>query len=341
MDSKTQLGVGLIGCGYQGRLLARAAAALETFRLTACSDPDEEAAQELSAAAGQIAVEESAAAVIARQDVDVLLIATPHNFLQPYALQAVRAGKHVLVEKPMALNAGEAAELETAVAQSGVTFMPGYSFRYFPPVAEAKRFIAGGVIGEIQTISAGMSIAGLPPGWIADTASGGGMLRFFGSHMVDRVLWYMDDNPIEVSATVTIHPDYGVDETSLFQVRFERGAVAQFNICGTSAGWFDFAHICGKDGHLYLSLPTFPNYALTVSSRVREEYAEPKTTAMALKRAEATQQKLEAELSDFAQAVWQKRQPPITVADGRKCLQVLDAVFASEETGAPVPLAVS
>ena len=104
MDSKNQLRAGLIGCGYQGQWLARAAEALDTFRLTACTDPDESAVKEVLAIAGDAAVEDSAAALNARQDVDVVFVATPHNFLQPYALQAVMAGKvstwaasHVLV----------------------------------------------------------------------------------------------------------------------------------------------------------------------------------------------------------------------------------------------------
>jgi predicted dehydrogenase len=317
MESKNQLSVGLIGCGYQGQWLAKAAAALDAFRLTAWTDPDNEATEAVASIAGHNQAEDSAEAVIARQDVDVVFIATPHHLLQPYALQAVAAGKHVLGEKPIALNAQQAMELETAAAQSGVTYMAGYSFRYFPPVIEAKRLIADGVIGKIQTISAGMSLPGVPSGWVADPESGGGILAFYGCHMVDRVLWLIDDKPVEVSATVIYHPDFGVDVTSLFQVRFERGSVAQFNICGSSAGWFDFAHLCGQDGHLYLAMAAFPNYELTVSSRVREKYAKPQTTTMALDRETAIQQKMEAELHDFAQAVWQKRQPPITAADGR------------------------
>lgn len=339
MESKKPLGVGLIGCGYQGQWLARAAAALDAYRLRACTDPDNEATEAVEAIAEHIEVEDSAEAVIERQDVDVVFIATPHHLLQPYALQAVGAGKHVLAEKPIALNAQQAMELEAAVAQNGVTYMAGYSFRYFPPVAEAKRHIGDGLIGEIQTVSAGMNVPGIPPGWLADPESGGGMLGFFGCHMVDRVLWFVDDNPVEVNATVIYHPEYGVDMTSLFQVRFERGAIAQFNICGSSAGWFDFAHFCGRDGHLYLSMAAFPNYELTVSGGAKEEHGMRRTAAMALDRPTAVQQKMEAELNDFAQAVWQKRQPPITVADGRRCLQILDAVITSGQTGKPVPLA--
>lgn len=337
MESAPLLRAGLIGCGYQGQWLARAATALDGYRLVACHDPDEKAL-EATAAIADVAIESSAAAVIQRKDVDVVFIATPHYLLQPYALQAIKAGKHVLAEKPIALNAAEAMELETALAANSVTYMAGYSFRYLPPVAEAKRLIAEGVIGEIQTISAGMSIWGVRPGWVADPAAGGGILGFYGCHLVDRVMWFLGDAPVEVSAHVTYHPDYGVDVTSLFQITFARGAVAQFNICGSATGMFDFAHFCGRDGHLYLAMAAVPNYSLTVASPGKEEYAVPKTTATALDRATAIQQKMEAELRDFAAAVWERRQPPITASDGREVLQVLDAVIASGLTGAPVRL---
>lgn len=339
MPENKQLRAGLVGCGYQGQWLARAALALDDFQLVAGTDPDKEAIKELLEITAQAQIEPSAESLISRSDLDVVFVATPHHLLQPFAMQAVRAGKHVLAEKPIGLNAQEALELESAVAQNGVTYMSGYSFRYFPPVAEAKRLIDAGLIGEIQTISAGMSWMDVPGGWIADPESGGGILGFFGCHMVDRVLWFLDDDPAEVSASVTFHHEYGVDQTSIFQVRFARGAVAQFNICGSSAGWFDFAHVCGRDGHVYLSLATFPNYALTVTSSVDDKYKTPQTIAMDLERPVAIQQKMEAELSDFAQAVRRKQQPPITVADGRKCLQILDAVFASSKAGESVSLA--
>jgi len=288
MSNSRQFRVGLIGCGYQGQWLARAVAEVSSFQLTACTDPEPQASAAITAIADKVRVEASAEAVI--DAVDLVLIATPHHLLQPYALQAVNAGKHVLAEKPIALNEKQAQELETAVARSGVVFMAGYSFRYFPPVAEAKRLISEGTIGDIQTISAGMTKGGLRPGWVSDRDAGGGILGFYGCHIVDRILWFVDDKPVEVMATVSYFPASGVDQTSMFQVRFEKGVIAQFNICGSSAGWFDFEHICGRQGHLYLTLPAPPNYALTVSSTVDETYATPKTTAMALDRETAVRQ---------------------------------------------------
>jgi predicted dehydrogenase len=108
--------------------------------------------------------------------------------------------------------------------------------------------------------------------------------------------------------------------------------------CGSSAGWFDFAHFCGRAGHIYLALAEFPRYTLTVASQVSEEYATPRTTTLDLDRPVAIQQKMVAELQEFAQAILESRQPAITVADGRTVLQVLDAVFLSGQTGQPVTL---
>jgi len=336
MSNSQPLRVGLIGCGYQGQWLARAVTELDSFQLTACTDPEPQATAAITAIVDKVRVEESAEAVI--DAVDLVLIATPHYLLQPFALQAVNAGKHVLAEKPIALNEKQAEELEGAVTRSGVTYMAGYSFRYFPPVAEAKRLISKGIIGDIQTISVGISRGGLHSGWVSDRDAGGGILSFYGCHIVDRILWFVDDKPVEVMATVSYFPESGVDQTSMFQVRFEKGIIAQFNICGSSAGWFDFAHVCGRDGHLYLTMPVIPNYVLTVSSTVDEAYATPKTTAMAVDRETAVRQMLVAELTDFAQAIQENRQAPITVADGREVLQVLDAVIISGQTGRPVSL---
>lgn len=339
MASTKQIRAGLIGCGYQGQWLARASTAVDAFHLTACTDPDSDATAAVASIVDHIQVKDSAEMLICMDDIDVVLIATPHHLLQPYALQAIETGKHVLAEKPIALNTKEALELETAVARRGVIYMAGYSFRYFPTVAEAKHLITDGVIGEIQTVSAGISKPGLHPGWPSDPKSGGGILGFYGCHMVDRILWFIDDMPVEVMATVSYYPEYGVDQTSLFQVRFKRGAIAQFNICGSSAGWFDFAHVCGLNGHIYLSMAMFPNYSLTVSSRVKEEFVIPQTSTMALERSTAVRQKMEAELRDFALAIQENRQPPITIADGREVLQVLDAVITSGQSGQPVLLA--
>lgn len=337
MANENKIRVGLIGCGYQGQLLARAAEALDDFELVAGVDPDPTALAKTQAIAGGIQIEKTVQSLVTREDVDAVFVATPHNCLQPYAMQAVNAGKHVLAEKPLALNAQEAAELETAVNRAGVTYMAGYSFRYFSPVIEAKRFIDEGIIGPIQTISAGMAVPGIRDGWPSDPQSGGGFLGFYGCHIIDRVLWFVNDHPIQVSASVTYDAQRKIDLTTLFELRFANGVVAQFNLCASSFGWFDFAHINGRDGHIHLALQKPPNYSLTVSSRL-EGFDSPQTLTTELERSAALQQVLVLELTDFAQAVRSNSQPPITIADGRLVLEIIDTIKTSSEIGQPVQL---
>ena len=293
--------------------------------------------------------------LIADPDVEAILVATPHSYPQPIAVEALRAGKHVMAEKPTAVNAAEAAEIERAVAGTSLTYMAGYSFRYFSLVAQAKRLVDDGVIGTIQTFSAGFTRPKVPTGWAGDAEFGGGTMLFYGCHLVDRVLWFLDDDPIEVVGTVERDAERGVDRTSVFQVRFRGGAVAQFNVCGSSDGWFDYLHVCGSDGHLYLSLAAVPNYQLTVSSIVDDRFANAPTrqranaptrqranaltTTTDLDKATAFQMKLTAELQDFAAAIRSGEQPPITARDGLRVLQVHDAAADSSLTGKPVTLA--
>ncbi len=87
MDTPQQLRVGLIGCGYQGQWLARAAAASDAFCLTACTDPDVAAVTAVQAISPNVQPENSVETLIANPEVDVVFIATPHYLLQPYALQ--------------------------------------------------------------------------------------------------------------------------------------------------------------------------------------------------------------------------------------------------------------
>jgi predicted dehydrogenase len=159
MTTNLPLRVGLIGCGYQGRWLARAAAETPRLRVTACADPDVNAAQQTAAYASEAVVYAAAEDLIAQADVDAVFVATPHHLLAPYALLAVRGGKHVLAEKPSALHAAEAAELETAVAQAGVTFMAGYSFRYFREPRLVHELLTAGAVGPIQAICGGIGRA--------------------------------------------------------------------------------------------------------------------------------------------------------------------------------------
>jgi predicted dehydrogenase len=334
MDSQGRVRVGIVGCGYEGRLLAQAAAETSRLRVAACADPVQDAAAGVAALTGHSEIYGSVDELLEKSKVDAIIVATPHHVLQEIALTAIRAGKHVLAEKPIALNEREAARIEEAAVHADICYMSGYSLRFFVAQQQVYELLAAGVVGEIQAVTAGIG-SGPPGGWFARPEMGGGALLMLGSHLVDEVLWYIGDRPVEVVADVRYRSDTGTDETSAFQIRFAGGAVAQCLVTEAADSWFDFVEIYGRDGRIGLKSSNWLRYEISVSSKANPAYAQPATICPRL-RGDPIIMMLAPELEEFGAAIQQKRPPAVTAADGRQVLKVLDAVIESGRRGAPV-----
>jgi predicted dehydrogenase len=334
MENQGPVRVGIVGCGYQGRLLAQAVAGTDSLQVTACTDPVQEAATAVAALSGGAIVCASTGELLGRDDVDAVLIATPNHVLHEIALAATGAGKHVLAEKPIATSESQAAEIEEAVARTGTCYLAGYSLRFFVAQRQVYDLLAEGAVGRIQAVSAGIG-SGPPSGWFARADMGGGALLFLGSHLVDEVLWFVQDAPVEVYADVQHCADTGVDETSLFQIRFAGGAVAQCLVTQAAGQWFDFVRLYGREGHVGLASSNWLRYEISVSSKALPVYTQP-TTIRPLLWGDPIMMMLVPELEEFAAAIQEKRQPSITATDGRQVLKVLDAVVESGRRGKAV-----
>jgi predicted dehydrogenase len=334
MEAEDQVRVGIVGCGYQGRLMAQAMAEMSGLRVTACADPVRDAAAGVAALSGHLPVYLSAEELLEKGEVDAVIVATPHHVLGEIALAAIDAGKHVLAEKPIAMNEQEAARIEAAVAQAGVCYMAGYSLRFFAAQQQVHDLLAAGAVGEIQAVQAGI---GQPPlsDWFARAEMGGGALLYLGSHLVDEVLWYVQDEPVEVFADVRHCADTGSDETSAFQIRFAGGAVAQCLVTQAADSWFDFVDIYGSEGRIGLKASNWLRHEISVSSKIISAYEQP-TRIYPRLRGDPIMMMLVPELEEFAAAIREKRQPAITASDGKRVLRVLDAVVKSGQAGGPV-----
>jgi phthalate 4,5-cis-dihydrodiol dehydrogenase len=336
MNSQDQLRAGIVGCGYQGRLLAQAIARTSRLRVVACADPVREAAAAVATLAGQSEVYASADEMLDKSEIDAVIIATPHHVLHEIALAAIHAGKHVLAEKPIATSEQEAARIEKAAAQAGICYMAGYSLRFFVAQKHVYDLLAEGVIGEVQAVMAGIGQGPLGD-WFAKPEMGGGALLYLGSHLVDEVLWFVQDDPIQVYADIRHRADAGTDETSAFQIRFAGGAVAQCLVTQAVEGWFDFVNIYGREGRIGLASSNWLQYEISVCSRVLPTYAEPTTICPGL-RGDPCMMMLVPEVEEFADAIQENRPPAVTVAHGRQVLRVLDAVVDSGQMGNPIAL---
>lgn len=338
MRSTTPLKIGLVGCGYQGQWIAEATCQVDDMLLVACVDPDAQAVAKLIAKVGdQPEVPRafpSVEAMLEQSPLDAVILATPHQFLCPFALRAIAAGKSVFAEKPIALNASQARQIEEALEDAPGIFYSGYSFRFLDLPARAKRMLMEGAVGRIETVNAAMILPALRAGWASEVDSGGGMMGFFGCHIVDRVLWLMQDEPVEVFAWLRRSETSGADVTSVFQARFARGAIVQFNLCASAEGPFDSLHIYGSEGRLSLVADSFPDYRLALKRK-----NQPVECHRAVKeRREAILEMMVPMLEDFGGAIRGCRRAGIDVAQGRMVLEVLDAVHRSSQSGLPVSL---
>lgn len=330
------LRIGLVGCGGHGYNLAQAVIRSKGLRLAACADPDEAAASRSAALAMDVSTHRSVEALLAEQDVDAILVATPHHLLAPVTLAALRAGKHVMAEKPIGLNEREAVEIEQAAAQAGVRYMAGYSFRYLM-ARYVHELVEAGTIGQIRAVTGSIGFPGMDDGWYAYPETGGGPLLFLGSHLVDWVLWFVADEPQEVFANVSYRTDTGADNTSAFQICFAGGAVAQCLVTQESSNFFYELCLVGSAGKITLRGRTFLHFEIEVSSKVVAAYKEP-TLLRPIVWGTHIDGMLVPELKEFASAIREQRAPAISAADGRRVLRVLDAVIESGKCHQPVQL---
>ena len=338
MQQLRKLKVGIIGCGYQGGRLASAIQLSDSLVVTACMDIDAQAAAELANGVGGVSVHPSVKSLLEDADVDVVMIATPHHVLAEISLKAIQAGKHVLAEKPIGLNDRQAAQVEQALLSKGVCYMAGYSFRYLAAWQKVKELLTQATLGEILAITGLFGTGPLDDGWQATPDTGGGPLLFVGSHLVDQVLWYMQDDPLAVYADVRFRVDTQADEKSSFQISFARGATAQILVTQAVPSMIYRLDIYGRQGQIHMQTSGYLDYEITVSSKIVEEFNQPAVlhpqTALDPRDYMHLQQ-----LNDFVEAIRTSKQPPVNILDGRRVLKVIDAVFESNRIGMPVSIA--
>ena len=143
MSVPTPLGVGVVGCGLIGSRRAKVAASDARSRVVAVTDVAEPSA---AALAGQVGAEvvRDWKNVVARDDVDVVVVATPNAYLAEITIAALDAGKHVLVEKPMGRTLAEAQRMLAAANRANRMLKVGFNHRYHPAIADARRRVAAG-----------------------------------------------------------------------------------------------------------------------------------------------------------------------------------------------------
>jgi predicted dehydrogenase len=187
---------------------------------------------------------------------DAVAITTPTFTHTSLAVMAARAGKHVLLEKPMALTLAQCDEIITATQQAGVHLQLGFMRRFDPEFEAAYARIQAGEIGQPMLIKSLTHGPGLPPPWARDLQTSNGMLAEVNSHDWDCVRWLMSANPQRVYTEVANFKGgaRGVDTPNFYDnvivnIRFETGGLGSISgVCPCEYGYDARVEIVGERG---------------------------------------------------------------------------------------------
>ncbi len=327
------LELGFVGSGRIAQAHLAAASNLSgRVRVAAIASRRRDRAESTARQYGIPAVLDDYRELLTSRDIDAVVITTPNDSHAAIACDAARAGKHLLVEKPMALDAASAETMVRAAEDGGVTLMVAQSRRFSDAVQEMVRRLPE--VGDIIRVHIAflVSFPQPPTEWWRSSAQAGGLVILLqGSHSLDSVYWWLGRTPQSIYATAarTNAAWEGEDEADIV-CRFAGGATATVHLSLSTNPAVHEALVVGRKGHLRLierpAGPPFENlYRL-------EENGEMLLDGLQSPSLYTRQ------LREFADAVQERRSP---LASGREILNVmrmLDAARASARSGLPVTL---
>lgn len=237
--------VGIIGYGYMGHWHYNRIGQIEGIEVTAVCDV---AQAPLTEAAGQgLKVYEDRAQFMADPELDLIVITTPNQFHADYAVEAMKAGKNVICEKPVSMNVAELDRMIEASERTGMLFTVHQNRRWDVDFLSVKQVLESGAIGKPVTIESRVhGERGVVFGWRADPAYGGGMLLDWGVHLIDQILLLAQgEKVISVHAELKTLLTRTVDDYLRITMKFESGLTGYVEV-GTFAlqkmpRWFIYA----------------------------------------------------------------------------------------------------
>ena len=267
-------------------------------------------------------------AVLADESVQAVYIALPHHLHEEATIAATEAGKHILLEKPMANSLAQADRMLAAQRRAGIKLMIGFTHRFHSELETAKRLIDDGELGRPTLAIDIMTTGGLIPGWFwQKSEAGGGVLHVNGAHSFDRLRWLMGSEIVEVFAYAeTFDSRKTVEDSTVVALRFANGALGT-----TVHNWVTDLPVpfkCDLDIH-------GTGGAIRIDTWNSLEFSNARHTWVQRRERDDMFQK---EISEFASAILEDREPCVTGEDGRRSLACVQAAYKSARAGMPVRL---
>jgi D-xylose 1-dehydrogenase (NADP+, D-xylono-1,5-lactone-forming) len=335
---------GILGTGNIARQFCADVRASRRGRLAAVGSRAAETARQFAAAHGIPAAMDSYAQLVARDDIDAVYVSLPNSMHHQWTLAALRAGKHVLCEKPLAPTVAEVEEMFDVARQTGRLLVEAFMYRSHPQTHAVIEAVRKGMIGELRQIRTSFCYrtANVENNIRFNADLKGGALMDIGCYCVNFSRLFAGEEPARISAYGRFHSS-GVDEIVSGVLQFPGGVLATFT-CGMSLQADNMASLCGSEGYIEIPVPWKPpvenaTWRLAYSAPPRMDRAvglpagvipPPRTCTVS---ASGGLYALEAD--DFAASVLDGAPPRITREDSVGTMRTLVALRAAIEPNHP------
>ncbi|TYK52737.1 Gfo/Idh/MocA family oxidoreductase [Actinomadura decatromicini] len=269
------LRIGVLGCAaIAGRKVLPAMARVEDVAITALASRDPAKAAEFAGRFGGAPVT-GYADLLDRPDVDAVYVAVPTGLHHRWALRALEAGKHVLVEKPLTATLDEAAELVAEARRSGLWLMDDFMFRHHSQHTAVRRLVESGRIGEVRSFASAFGIPPLDPSDVRYQAElGGGALLDVGVYPVQAALMFLGEELSVAGSVLRVDPELDVDLEGAALLHTPAGVPAHLSF-GFRSSYRSMYEIWGSEGRIVLERAFTPPPTLNPTLRVvRQDHAE-------------------------------------------------------------------
>lgn len=347
------IGLGLIGYGGMGRWHHQNLPRVGGIHVVGAYDinPERGALAESSGIRSYRTADE----LLGDPEIKIVTVATPNNFHKPYVLAAIAAGKHVVCEKPVAMNSLDLIDMMEAASRAGVVFSVHQNRRWDEDYRTVRKVVEAGTIGKPFYIESRVQGSrGVPGDWRCVREAGGGMILDWGVHMIDQILQMVDSPVVEVYAHLLSVRIADVDDNFKLLMKFGNGLSALVQVDTICFSNLPRWHVSGEAGTLVVddwSVAGRIVRANTIEFRMEEGIvytAAGPTRTMAPRPVETIEElplpKVTSDWTEyyrnFAATVEGREELLVKPSEALRTLRVIDAAFESSSKGVCVRMDV-
>ena len=267
-------------------------------------------------------------ALLRDPEIDVIYNPLPNSLHAEWTIKALRAGKHVLCEKPMALTLAELDAMADAAKESGRVLAEAFMYRHHPQTLKAKELVADGSLGKLQLIKSSFTFVLTHEGDVRlDKALGGGSIWDLGCYPISYARTMIGAEPLEVFGW-QVTGATGIDMSFIGQMRFPNDVHAQFD-CGFASPEHSFVEIVGTEGTLNIPVPFQPGKKEKIYLTRGK-----KTDTIEIKG----QELYIGEVENMADAILLGKPPRVSLEDSRVNTATILALLKSAQSGKVIAL---